>query len=58
LERGPESFVAFHVGELSCEFCAANLEDLREKSSAEVDEALEAARESTLRYLRSRTRPD
>ncbi len=57
LPSGPKTFVDFHLDEMHCEFCRANLEDLREGRSKELDEAREVVRESTLRYLRSRTEP-
>lgn len=54
LPSGPKTFVAFHLDEIRCEFCRANVEDLRTRSSDELDEMHERARASTLGYLRSR----
>jgi hypothetical protein len=54
LPAGPKDFVAFHLDEMRCEFCRANVEDLRTRSSDELEEMHERARESTLRFLRSR----
>lgn len=57
LEAGPRAYVDFHVQEMGCPWCAANLEDLRRSPSAEELAALvERVQASTLRYLRSRTR--
>jgi RNA polymerase sigma-70 factor (ECF subfamily) len=59
LAEGPRSFLEFHVEEMECDFCRANLEDLKgaSGSAAQVSELLERVGESTLRYLHSRSRP-
>lgn len=54
LPAGPKSFVDFHLDEMRCEFCRANVEDLRARTSDELEALHERARESTLRFLRSR----
>jgi RNA polymerase sigma-70 factor, ECF subfamily len=54
LPAGPKAFVAFHLDEIRCEFCRANVEDLAVRSSDELDEMHERVRASTLGYLRSR----
>lgn len=57
LEPGPRDFLKFHVDEMHCPWCAANLEDLRQRESAgEVKALVERVQASTLRYLRSRSR--
>lgn len=56
LEPGPASFVAFHLDEMHCEWCQANVDDLaRADREAELEPLLERVAESTLNYLRSRT---
>ncbi|MBI5435421.1 MAG: sigma-70 family RNA polymerase sigma factor [Planctomycetes bacterium] len=54
LPAGPKAFVDFHLDEMRCEFCRANVEDLRTRSSEELDSMHERARASTLGFLRSR----
>ena len=55
LEPEPGAFVDFHIEEMDCPWCRANLEDLRQPGA--VDEAvLDRLGASTLRHLRSRTR--
>ncbi|HEV8114228.1 MAG TPA: sigma-70 family RNA polymerase sigma factor [Planctomycetota bacterium] len=56
LEAGPASYVRFHVDEIHCEWCQANLDDLaRANSSAALAPMLERVEASTMKYLRSRT---
>ncbi len=57
LEPGPREYVRFHVEEMGCPCCAANLEDLRDRESkADLSAIFERVQASTLRYLRSRSR--
>jgi RNA polymerase sigma factor (sigma-70 family) len=57
LEAGPAEYLRFHIGEMNCPWCAANLEDLRQReSSQELTAMVERVQASTLLYLRSRTR--
>jgi len=58
LESGPAAFVRFHLQDMGCEWCQANLDDLRrQEEDGEVEPILERVGQSTLQYLRSRTRP-
>lgn len=54
LGEGPKAFLDFHLGPMDCEYCQANLADLRARTG-EGEEVRAEARNSTLRYLRSRT---
>ena len=57
LEAGPREYVSFHIDEMRCPWCAANLDDLRLKESPrEVADLVERVQASTLLYLRSRAR--
>ncbi|HTF88000.1 MAG TPA: sigma-70 family RNA polymerase sigma factor [Planctomycetota bacterium] len=57
LEPGPQEYVRFHIEEMRCPWCAANLEDLRAlESASDIAAMVERVQASTLRYLRSRTR--
>ncbi len=57
LEAGPREYVRFHIEEMRCPWCAANLEDLRAlESASDITAMVERVQASTLRYLRSRTR--
>ena len=54
---GPKGFLRFHLDEMKCEWCQANLDDLaREERSTELEPFLDRMGASTLQYLRSRTR--
>jgi RNA polymerase sigma factor (sigma-70 family) len=56
LEPAPAEFVRFHVEEMNCPWCRASLDDLsRAESEGDLDDLLQRVRESTMRYLRSRT---
>ena len=58
LPPGPADFLRFHVGEMDCPWCRANLEDLqRIEEDPELVPLLERVRASTLSYLRSRSLP-
>jgi RNA polymerase sigma-70 factor (ECF subfamily) len=59
LEPDAELFVRFHLEEMRCPWCLANKDDLeRAGKEAEIELLIERLRESTRRYLRSRTGPD
>jgi len=54
LPEGPSTFVRFHVDEMRCPWCRANLDDLSGADRAEELESLiERVHESTLRCLQS-----
>ncbi len=56
LPEGPRSFIDFHLREMGCEWCLANVDDLqRIESAAELEPLLDRMGASTLQYLRSRT---
>jgi len=58
LSEGPAAFVRFHLEEMHCEWCQANLDDLeRAGREAEMQPLLESLQASTLRYLHSRRGP-
>jgi RNA polymerase sigma factor (sigma-70 family) len=55
LAEGPRSFLEFHLQEMRCPWCQANLEDLRRaEQDAELEPLLERVGASTLQFLRSR----
>ncbi len=55
LPEGPEAFLRFHLDEMSCPICGANLEDLRRiEEDPELQPLLERVRATTLAFLRSR----
>jgi RNA polymerase sigma factor (sigma-70 family) len=56
LEPGPAAFVTFHLGEMGCEWCAANVDDLERAREAALEPFLERMGASTVRLLRSRNR--
>jgi len=57
LEPGPAAFIRFHIEEMDCPWCRANLEDLEQTGAdGEREAMLDRVGASTLRYLRSRTR--
>lgn len=53
LEPGPAEFVAFHLEEMECPWCRANLDDLARED--DLEPLLERVRASTAGYLRSRS---
>ncbi len=58
LPEGPQAFLSFHLEEMDCPWCRANLEDLRRiEEDPELEPLLERVRASTLSYLRSRSLP-
>ena len=57
LEEGPAEFVRFHLEEMKCPWCLAIVDDLeRKEREGDLDAVLERLHESTMRYLRSRSR--
>ena len=54
LPEGPQSFVRFHLQEMKCDWCQANLDDLA-RTDGEIDPVLDRMRASTVQYLRSRS---
>ncbi len=54
LEEGPSAFVTFHLDEMECPWCHANLDDLVREEQA-LEPLLERVHASTARYLRSKT---
>ncbi len=55
LETEPAAYVRFHLDEIHCEWCQANLDDLT-RGDAAIAPVLEKVEASTVHYLRSRTR--
>lgn len=55
LPEGPAQFVEFHLDEMGCEWCQANLDDLADPSGAQLEPFLERMQASTVQFLRSRT---
>lgn len=56
LTGGPADYVRFHLDEMECEWCQANVDDLqRLESEADLEPLLERVGQSTLQFLRSRT---
>ena len=55
LEADPAAYVRFHLDEIHCEWCQANLDDLT-RGDAAFAPVLEKVEASTVHYLRSRTR--
>ncbi|MCZ6596569.1 MAG: RNA polymerase sigma factor [Planctomycetota bacterium] len=52
LHEGPRVFVTFHLEEMKCPWCQANIDDLeRAEHDSELDVVMERVRESTMRYL-------
>jgi RNA polymerase sigma-70 factor, ECF subfamily len=59
LDADAKLFILFHLDEMKCPYCTANRDDLSNAGSqAELELLIERLRESTRRYLRSRTGPD
>jgi RNA polymerase sigma-70 factor (ECF subfamily) len=59
LDEDAKLFIQFHLDEMKCPWCQANRDDLsRAGQTAELELLIERLRESTRRYLRSRTGPD
>ncbi|HIG12370.1 MAG: sigma-70 family RNA polymerase sigma factor [bacterium] len=55
LKGAPEEFVKFHLEEMKCPWCAANLDDLERAEEDSLTPFLESLRQSTVQYLRSRS---
>ncbi len=58
LEPQPAAFVALHIDEIGCQWCAANRDDLERRDEEALEPLLSSLRESTARLLRSRTGVD
>src|SRR5262245_45468758 len=59
LDEDAKVFILFHLDEMKCTWCQANRDDLsRAGENAELEILIERLRESTRRYLRSRTGHD
>jgi RNA polymerase sigma factor (sigma-70 family) len=56
LDEGPRSFVEFHLSQMECPWCLANLDDLQQERIA-PQALIERVHASTMNYLRSRTLP-
>ena len=54
LDEGPKEFVDFHLTEMGCPWCQANLDDL-ERSEDSLEPMIERVAASTAQYLRSKT---
>lgn len=56
LDEGPAQYLRFHLDEMKCAWCQANVDDLgRLDETSDVEALLERVGQSTLHYLRSRT---
>ncbi len=55
LAEGPGSFIAFHIEEMKCQWCQANMDDLKRAEEAELAPFLERMQQSTVQFLRSRS---
>lgn len=55
LKGGPEEFVEFHLEEMKCPWCTANIDDLKRADEDAVAPFLESLQQSTVQYLRSRS---
>ena len=59
LDEAAKPFILFHLDEMKCAWCLANRDDLSSAGKeAELELLIERLRESTRRYLRSRSGPD
>lgn len=57
LAEGPASFLEFHLREMACEWCRANLDDLeRARAEQDLQPFIERVGASTIQFLRSRLR--
>jgi len=56
LDEGPRSFVEFHLEQMECPWCLANLDDLQQERVA-PQSLIERVHASTMDFLRSRTLP-
>lgn len=55
LGEGPTGFIHFHLEQIECQWCQANLDDLKRAEEAELAPFLERMRQSTVQFLRSRS---
>jgi len=53
LPQEPEEFVRFHLEEMKCDFCQANLDDLDRMETTDQDPFLDRMQASTVDFLRS-----
>jgi RNA polymerase sigma factor (sigma-70 family) len=58
LAGGPADFVRFHLEEMGCEWCQANLDDVAQADQGDLAPLIERMHASTVQYLRSRSLPD
>lgn len=56
LQEGPAAYVRFHLDEMSCPWCRANMDDLARAEAESLEPLIERVEASTVQYLRSRTR--
>ena len=54
LDEGPKGFVRFHLEEMECPWCQANVDDLSQREDA-LEPLIERVCASTAQYLRSRS---
>lgn len=55
LQPGPKSFLDFHLDEMKCQWCQANLDDLKRAEEQDLEPLLQRMQQSTVQYLRSRS---
>ena len=55
LQAGPRSFIDFHLDEMKCPWCTANMDDLRRQEAAQLEPFIERVQHSTVEFLRSRS---
>ncbi|MFT7667885.1 MAG: DNA-directed RNA polymerase specialized sigma24 family protein [Planctomycetota bacterium] len=55
LPEDPKTFVDFHLGEMNCPWCVANMDNMRSKEASELQPFIERMHQSTMIELRSRT---
>jgi len=52
LDEPWRSYIAFHVGDLGCRFCTANLDDLRKETTRETDTLRDRIMQSSVGFFR------
>lgn len=55
LQPGPLSFIAFHLEEMKCPWCIANIDSLRQAEETALEAIIDRVQLSTVEYLRSRS---
>ena len=55
LPAGPRSFIEFHLEEMECPWCRANLDDLSRIGEAGLEAVMDRVGRSTVAYLRSQS---